>query len=45
MVNGTNTDDLGDHRPGLEAAKNYGVRSPMVEAGMSKQNIRDISLE
>ena len=45
VVNGTNTDDLGDHRPGLEAAKNYGVRSPMVEAGMSKQNIRDISLE
>jgi len=40
IVNGTNTDDLGDYRPGLEAAKNLGVRSPLVEAGMSKADVR-----
>jgi pyridinium-3,5-biscarboxylic acid mononucleotide sulfurtransferase len=40
IVNGTNTDDLGDYRPGLEAAKNTGVRSPLVEAGMTKADVR-----
>ncbi|MCA9594858.1 MAG: ATP-dependent sacrificial sulfur transferase LarE [Myxococcales bacterium] len=40
VVNGTNTDDLGDYRPGLEAAKNASVRSPLVEAGMSKADVR-----
>ena len=37
VVNGTNLDDLGDYRPGLEAAKLAGVRSPFVELGF--QNI------
>ncbi len=45
IVNGTNTDDLGDFRPGLNAAKQYGVRSPMVEAGLSKAEIRALSRE
>ena len=45
VANGTNVDDLGDFRPGLQAAKKYGVRSPMVEAGLSKQEIRDLSRE
>jgi uncharacterized protein len=41
IVNGTNLDDLGDHRPGLEAAKRAGVRSPLVEAGFDKALIRE----
>jgi pyridinium-3,5-biscarboxylic acid mononucleotide sulfurtransferase len=40
MLNGTNCDDLGDHRPGLEAAKKAGVRSPLVECGFSKADVR-----
>ena len=40
VVNGTNKDDLGDYRPGLEAAKNAGARSPLVEAGMTKADVR-----
>ena len=43
VANGTNVDDLGDFRPGLEAAKQYGVRSPLVEAGLSKAEIRSLS--
>lgn len=43
IVNGTNTDDLGDFRPGLNAAKQYGVRSPMVEAELAKSEIRELS--
>jgi len=40
VLNGTNVDDLGDYRPGLEAAKNAGVRSPLVELGFTKEDIR-----
>jgi pyridinium-3,5-biscarboxylic acid mononucleotide sulfurtransferase len=40
VLNGTNVDDLGDHRPGLEAAKNAGVRSVLVELGFSKTDVR-----
>jgi len=40
VVNGTNLDDLGDYRPGLAAAKEYGARSPLVEAGFHKDDIR-----
>ncbi len=40
MVNGTNVDDLGDYRPGLDAAKNAGVRSVLVELGWSKDDVR-----
>jgi len=43
VANGTNTDDLGDFRPGQDAAKQYGVRSPLVEAGLSKTEIRGFS--
>src|SRR5882757_5211379 len=39
-LNGTNCDDLGDHRPGLQAAKNAGVRSLLVECGFTKANVR-----
>jgi uncharacterized protein len=41
ILNGTNVDDLGDYRPGLEAAKAAGVVSPLVELGFSKQDVRD----
>ena len=43
IVNGTNVDDLGDYRPGIEAAKQYGVRSPLVEAELTKDDIRTLS--
>lgn len=41
VVNGTNVDDLGDYRPGLEAAKNAAVRSPFVELGFTKDDVRE----
>ena len=40
IVNGLNTDDLSDHRPGNRAADEAGVRSPFVELGFDKQAIR-----
>jgi uncharacterized protein len=40
VLNGTNVDDLGDHRPGLDAAKNASVRSPLVELGFTKADVR-----
>jgi uncharacterized protein len=42
-LNGTNCDDLGDHRPGLEAAKKASVRSPLVECGFTKADVRAAS--
>lgn len=41
VVNGTNLDDLGDYRPGLEAAKNATVKSPLVEVGLHKSEVRE----
>lgn len=43
VLNGTNTDDLGDHRPGLIAARNYDVVSPLVDAGFTKRDIRALA--
>jgi len=43
IVAGTNLDDLGEYRPGLEAAKDHGVRHPFVEAGIDKQTVRAIA--
>ena len=43
VANGTNMDDLGDHRPGLEAAKRAGVRSVLVEAGFRKEDVRRVA--
>ncbi|HJO82034.1 MAG: ATP-dependent sacrificial sulfur transferase LarE [SAR202 cluster bacterium] len=43
VTNGANIDDLGDYRPGLNAAKQYGVRSPLVEAELTKAEIRALS--
>jgi pyridinium-3,5-biscarboxylic acid mononucleotide sulfurtransferase len=41
IANGTNVDDLGDYRPGLHAAELAGVRSPLIEASMTKDDVRD----
>lgn len=41
IANGTNVDDLGDYRPGLEAARQAGVKSPLVDAGFGKRDVRD----
>jgi uncharacterized protein len=43
IVSGTNTDDLGDFRPGLEAASRRGVRHPYVESGIDKALVRAIA--
>ena len=40
LLNGTNQDDLGDHRPGLEAAREFGVLSPLSECELGKVEIR-----
>jgi len=43
ILDGANVDDLGDVRPGREAARQQGVRSPLVEAGLCKADIRALS--
>jgi len=43
LVYGANMDDLGDHRPGMEAARAKGVRAPMIEAELWKEEIRALS--
>ena len=41
IVDGTNLDDLGDYRPGIEALKQNGIKSPLVETKFSKSEIRE----
>lgn len=43
ILNGTNRDDLQDHRPGLVAAKNFNVVSPLSDAGFSKADVRAVA--
>ena len=43
VLNGTNIDDLGDHRPGLVAANDFSVKSPLVETGFNKADIRAVA--
>jgi pyridinium-3,5-biscarboxylic acid mononucleotide sulfurtransferase len=43
IVDGTNADDVGDYRPGKKAAAEIGVRSPLIESGLSKNEIRELS--
>jgi uncharacterized protein len=43
IVDGCNVDDLGDFRPGQDAARERGARSPLVEAGLTKEDIRTLS--
>lgn len=43
VVNGANLDDRGDHRPGMQAAADFEVRSPLIEAGLTKADVRDLA--
>ena len=43
VCDGTNADDIGDYRPGREAARERGVRAPLLECGMTKAEIRELS--
>jgi uncharacterized protein len=43
IVDGSTTDDLGDYRPGRKAATQHAVRSPLIEVGMSKNEVRELS--
>ena len=43
VVSGANVDDLGDYRPGLRAAAEGGVRHPLIEAGLTKREVREAS--
>ena len=43
LVYGANTDDLGDHRPGMQSARERGVRSPLIDAKLGKAEIRELS--
>lgn len=44
VLNGTNADDLGDWRPGIQAGREFGVHSPAADAGLTKDDIRTLSL-
>lgn len=43
VLSGTNADDLGDYRPGIDAAKQFEVLSPMVDCKVSKEELREIA--
>ncbi|WP_166828011.1 ATP-dependent sacrificial sulfur transferase LarE [Thalassoroseus pseudoceratinae] len=43
IVNGANLDDRGDHRPGMRAASEHHVRSPLIEAGLNKTDVRELA--
>jgi len=43
VIDGTNADDLGEHRPGLRAGAEHQVRSPLAELGWSKADVREAS--
>jgi uncharacterized protein len=45
LADGSNADDVGDHRPGAAAGREHGVRSPLLEAGLTKADIREWSRE
>lgn len=45
VVDGSNADDVGDYRPGRTAANEKGVKSPLIESGLTKQEIRQLSLK
>ena len=45
LVNGANVDDMGEHRPGMMAAGEFGVRSPLTECGLTKEEIRQLAAE
>lgn len=45
VIDGVNADDLGDYRPGIQAAKERGVRSPLAEVGLTKLEVRQLAKE
>lgn len=45
VAEGSNTDDLGDYRPGLRAVSELGIKSPLRDCGLSKSEIRELSKE
>jgi uncharacterized protein len=45
IVNGANVDDQGDYRPGMRAATEHAVRSPLIEAGFTKSDVRSLAQE
>ena len=45
VAEGSNTDDTGDYRPGMRAIREFGVLSPLLDAGLSKSDIRTLSKE
>jgi len=45
IVYGATQDDLGDHRPGMRAAREMGARAPLLEAGLTKEDVRALSRE
>jgi uncharacterized protein len=45
IVNGANADDLGDYRPGMQAANEHKVRSPLSDCGLSKSEVRQLAAE
>jgi uncharacterized protein len=45
VLDGSNADDASDYRPGMQAAREHGVRSPLLEAGLTKAEIRELSRE
>ncbi len=45
MVSGANMDDLGEYRPGLDAARNHAVRHPYLEAGIDKRGVRRLAVD
>ena len=45
IVNGANVDDMDEHRPGMRAASEFGVRSPLTECGLNKEEVRQLAAE
>jgi uncharacterized protein len=43
LVDGSNADDVNDYRPGRQAARQHGVRSPLLEAGLTKARVRSLA--
>ena len=43
IANGANRDDVGDHRPGMQAATEHKIASPLLELGMTKQDVRNLA--
>ena len=41
VLDGTNSDDFLDHRPGIKAAKEHGIMSPLADAGLTKEDVRE----